>query len=69
MYGSRAEADTFFALVDIAGTWATFSNIQKDAALELATHQIDQLPLQGEKYISTQSNQFPRKWYYQNTKQ
>jgi len=59
MYGSIAEADTYFD-DDLSGTWDNYLDTQKGKALRQATKQIDRLAYRGEKYDDNQENQFPR---------
>lgn len=61
IYGTRAEADTYFGLRDFEGKWATFSNDQKDKALQVATDQVDRLEYAGQRFSGTeQLLAFPR---------
>lgn len=65
MYGSLDEANTYFLENDFEVEWEGFTNPRKIQALNRATQIIDELPLQGRKYITTQDNEFPRTWHYQ----
>ena len=61
IYGSRTDADSYFALRDLENVWSSFTNTQKDQALQIATDQIDSLEYAGQKFSGTeQSLQFPR---------
>lgn len=66
IYGSVENADTFFADIEVSGTWGSYNDTEKESALAKATVQIDRLPFVGMKYSNLQVRQFPRLVYYNN---
>lgn len=59
-FGTRAEANTFFADRLYTTTWDGASDANKDKALITACQQISQLRFFGEKATSTQALPWPR---------
>ena len=63
IYGSLADANEYFTETEPSGTWDTFNDTQKNAALVKATKQIDRLKYQGEKDDFQQVREFPRRFW------
>lgn len=59
-FGTRAEADTFFADQLYADAWANAQGANRDKALITACRQLSQLRFFGEKATSTQALPWPR---------
>jgi hypothetical protein len=60
-YATSVEGDAYFGEQLNITTWTGASTINKGKALQMGTNIIDRLNFRGEKTVSTQDNQFPRK--------
>ena len=65
IYGTLSGANSFFSANDLSGLWATYTDANKNKALQRATEEIDTLSYKGEKYEHTQDLSFPRVFYTQ----
>lgn len=61
-FTSLTAPDAFFAIRLGADTWTAATDANKTKALQMATWEIDNLPLQGFALLSTQARAFPRKY-------
>ena len=59
-YMTVAEADIYFVTRLNVTVWTDSKSDQKTIALAEATTMINQLNYKGNKYLSTQTNEFPR---------
>lgn len=59
-YADRTYGDSYFADRYPSTVWDNATDANKDKALATATRLIDNLNFAGDKYLSTQDNEFPR---------
>jgi len=60
-YATYTEGDTYFGEQLNVTAWTGAEDADKTKALQMATNAIDRLNFRGEKAVSTQDLQFPRK--------